>query len=504
MKIFTCSQIREIDQYTIKHEPIASADLMERAATRLYEWFSAEFDRSVPVYVFSGTGNNGGDGLALARLLAAAGYTVSVYCAGNETEASPDWKINRERLAGETSVPFVSIREISDLPVLPSKAVIVDALFGSGLSRPVTGIAKEVIRYINSSGCVAVSVDIPSGLFGEDNRRNDQEAIVKASITLTFQFPKLSFMFPENEKYTGKWHVLPIGLHREKIENLETPYVYTEVSEVRPLIRERHRFDHKGSFGHALLAGGSYGKMGAVILGSRAALKTGAGLLTCRIPGEGNLIMQCSVPEAMTLPDNSARMISSIGSSDAYDAAGIGPGMGTAPETADALFRFLLDWRKPLVLDADALNILALNRDWLKLLPPFTVLTPHPGEFARMAGDSKDSLERLEKQKAFSKEFNCIVVLKGANTSVSEPDGKIWFNSTGNPGMATAGSGDTLTGMILSLLAQGYDPPSAATAGVWLHGMAGDIAASRMSHESLIASDIIESIGSAFGRIRGE
>ncbi len=504
MKIFTCSQIREIDEYTIRHEPVASADLMERAASRLYEWFVDRFDRSTPVYVFAGTGNNGGDGLVLARLLSSAGYVVSVYCTGNVTTASPDWKTNRERLARETSVPFFSVEGITDLPVLPSEAVIVDALFGSGLSRPVACMAKEVIRHINSSGCTVVSIDIPSGLFGEENRGNDPDAIVKASITLTFQFPKLSFMFPENEKYTGRWHILPIGLHQGKIESLETSYVFTESSDVRPLIRKRKRFDHKGNFGHALLVGGSFGRMGAVILGARAALKTGAGLLTCRIPGDGNLIMQCSVPEAMTLPDSSSRMISSISTEGPYDAAGIGPGMGTAPETADALYGFLRNWRKPLVLDADALNIIALNRDWLNFLPPLTVLTPHPGEFTRLAGESSDSMDRLEKQKTLSKEFNCIIVLKGANTSVCEPGGKIWFNSTGNPGMATAGSGDTLTGMILSLLAQGYDPASAAIAGVWLHGMAGDIAASRISNESLIASDIIESIGSAFGRIRGE
>lgn len=503
MKIFTCSQIREIDEYTIRHEPVASADLMERAASQLFNWYTARFDRSSPVYVFAGTGNNGGDGLALARLLAAAGYASSVYCAGNEETASPDWKTNRERLNKETSVHFRLIRDISDLPVIPREAVIIDAIFGSGLSRPVAGIPKETIRQINNSGCKVVSVDIPSGLFGEDNRGNDPEAIVQADFTLTFQFPKLSFMFPENEKYTGEWHVLPIGLHREIIESLDTPYLYTEVQDVRPLIRERNRFDHKGSFGHALLAGGSFGKMGAVILGAMAALKTGVGLLTCRIPGDGNLIMQCSVPEAMTLPDISAGTISSICSADIYDAVGIGPGLGTAPETAEALHEFIRDCRKPLVLDADALNILALNREWLKIIPPLSVLTPHPGEFARLAGNSSCGMERLEKQKEFSEEFNCIVVLKGANTSVSEPGGRIWFNSTGNPGMATAGSGDTLTGMILSLLAQGYAPASAALTGVWLHGLAGDIAASRTSYESVIASDIIDNIGPAFERIRG-
>ncbi len=502
MKIFLRDQIRQIDEYTIQNEPVQSAQLMERAAARMFDWFIERFSPSAPVIVFAGTGNNGGDGLALARMLYGKGYKVEVYFAGPIENASPDWNVNRNRLEKETKIILTSISDTSQIPAIPGESVIIDALFGSGLSRPLTGIAAEIIRKINASGCNVISIDIPSGLFCEDNAGNDVECIIKASYTLSLQFPKLSFMFPENEKFSGSWHVLPIGLHKEAIESTESPYRYLDPDTIRPMIRNRKKFAHKGDFGHGLLAGGTYGRMGAVVLGARAALRTGAGLVTCHIPSCGNLIIQCAVPEAMAIPDKSRKYISSIGDTAPFNAVGIGPGMGTAKQTQKAFHEFLARSSNPLVIDADALNILSINKSWLKDLPEMAVLTPHPGEFARLAGESANSYERLRKQMDFSAEFKCIVVLKGANTSITEPGGKVWFNSTGNPGMATAGSGDTLTGIIVSLLAQKYSPVEAALAGVFIHGLAGDIAAERLSYESLIAMDIIDSIGEAFNRIR--
>ncbi len=432
------------------------------------------------------------------------GYKVSVCFTGSSDNISADWKINRSRLEKETTVPFEAMTELKHFPALPGNSIIIDALFGSGLTRSVKGIAAEVINKINSSGCTVISVDMPSGLFCEDNSGNDENPIVRAAFTLSFQFPKLSFMFPENEKFTGQWHILPIGLDPGIIESTETPYRFLDAGMIRPLLKTRNKFDHKGSFGHGLLTGGSYGRMGAMVLGARAALRTGAGLVTCHIPSLGNLIMQCAVPEAMSLPDKSEKHISSIGDTGSFSAIGIGPGMGTGEETQNAFHDFLMKCNKPLVIDADALNILSENKSWLKDIPPMAVLTPHPKEFSRLAGDSGNSFERLRRQIDFSAEYNCIVVLKGAYTSISEPGGRIWFNSTGNPGMATAGSGDTLTGIILSLLAQGYKPLDAALAGVFIHGLAGDIAAAGSSSESLIASDIIDHIGDAFNRIRTE
>jgi ADP-dependent NAD(P)H-hydrate dehydratase / NAD(P)H-hydrate epimerase len=504
MKIFRCDQIKRIDEYTIRNEPVDSVDLMERAAEKLFDWYSERFDQSKQVYIFAGPGNNGGDGLALARMLYRKGYRPFVYFAGSSDNTSVEWKTNRSRLEKETEVPFKAITDSDQIPVFPGDAIIVDALFGSGFSRPVNGITADVIKKVNGSGCTIVSVDIPSGLFCEDNSGNDYDSVVRATFTLSFQFPKLSFMFPENEKFTGQWFILPIGLDESIIENTATPYRFLEAEMVKSLMKKRNKFDHKGSFGHGLLAGGSYGRMGAVVLGARAALRSGAGLVTCHIPLSGNLIMQCAVPEAMSIPDKLEKNISDIGETDSFSAIGIGPGMGTGKETVNGFHDFIVSCKKPLVIDADALNILSENKSWLRDLPDMTVLTPHPKEFSRLAGESDNSFERLRKQIDFSAENNCIVVLKGAYTSISEPGGMIWFNSTGNPGMATAGSGDTLTGIILSLLAQGYKPLDAALSGVYIHGLAGDIAAAGSSYESLIASDIIDHIADAFNRIRSE
>ncbi len=498
MKIFRCDQVRQIDEYTIINEPIASIDLMERAAGKLYEWYVERFERSREIIIFAGPGNNGGDGLALARMLARNRYEPEVFYVKFADKTTNDWETNRKRIEKETNVPFKELKNIDQFPVINPGDVIIDAIFGSGLSKPAEGLASEVIKKINESGSTVISIDIPSGLFGEDNCKNIPENIVNADFTLSFQFPKLSFLFAENEKHTGMWYVLPIGLNSTAINNTETPFSLIEKGLVKMLLKERHKFDHKGIFGHGLLIGGSYGKMGAIVLGANAALRTGAGLITCHIPSGGNDIIQSAFPEAMISQDTGEEYITGITDTDMYDAVGIGPGMGTESLSQKALREFLLNCKKPQVIDADALNILALNKEWISDLKPLTILTPHPGEFDRLAGKSSCGYERLQKQIELSKKFNSIIVLKGAYTSVSTPDGKIWFNSTGNPGMATAASGDVLTGMILSLLAQGYDPVDASLTGVFLHGQAGDIAALKSGYESLIASDIINQIGNAY------
>jgi len=502
MKIFSCNQIKQIDEYTIRNEPVASIDLMERAALKLLEWYVERFERTRPVLILAGPGNNGGDGLALARLLALSKYKSEVWFINIASSRTSDWEINRKRLEAETNVQFRTINGTDQLPDIPPGSLIIDALFGSGLSRPVEGFAGDVIRQINNSGSIIISIDIPSGLFGEDNGNNNPDHIIRASYTLSFQFPKLSFMFAENEKYTGEWHILPIGLDPQAIENTESPYLFLEKEIITPLLKHRNKFDHKGTFGHGLLIGGSYGKIGAMVLGAKAALRSGIGLVTCHIPSRGNLVMQCIVPEAMVIHDNSEKYISDILITDSFSAVGIGPGMGTEPISQNVLNSLLLNCKKPLVIDADALNILSENKKWHKSIPPGTILTPHPKEFERLSGKTVNSYERLQKQIEFSVKHKCIIVLKGAFTSISSPDGRVWFNSTGNPGMATGGSGDVLTGIILSLLSQGYSPINASLTGVYIHGLAGDVAAEETSFESIIASDIINGIGEAFSRIR--
>jgi ADP-dependent NAD(P)H-hydrate dehydratase / NAD(P)H-hydrate epimerase len=502
MKIFTTRQVKEIDNYTITNEPVSSADLMERAAEQLLKWYVRNFERSGRVLIFAGPGNNGGDGLALARLLSANRFNTEVFFVNTSGNTSDDWKHNFQRLEKETTVLFNTIESIEHFPLLTNDDVVIDSIFGSGLSRPVEGLAGLVINKLNQLKNVIVSIDIPSGLFGEDNSLNKSGNIIQADFTLSFEFPKLAFMFAENSGFTGEWKILPIGLSPVAIRNTQTPYIFLENDYVFSLLKKRGKFDHKGKFGHGLLVAGSYGKMGASVLGARAALKTGIGLVSCHIPGSGYQIIQTALPEAMVQVDKNELHITDIGTVDKFDALGIGPGTGTDPDTQKALHSILSDGSKPLVLDADAINILGLNKEWLDELPPETILTPHIREFERLAGKSDNSFIRMEKQSEFAVKHNCIVVLKGAHTSIASPDGKVIFNSTGNPGMATAGSGDVLTGMILSLLAQGYSRLNAAVTGVYLHGLAGDIAASKSCYESIIATDIIDNIGNAFIKIR--
>ena len=502
MKLFRSDQIKQIDERTIEDEPIASIDLMERAAGQVFRWYIQHFERTRRVFIFAGPGNNGGDGLALARMLASNRYETEVHYVEFTEKTSDDWKKNLNRLKSETKVPLYYLKEIDMFPVISTGDVIIDAVFGSGLTRRVEGLAADVIKHINTSDATIISIDIPSGMFGEDNTGNDYSSVVMADFTVSFHFPKLSFMFAENARCLGEWEVLPIGLSPNAIRNINSPYIFLEKSDITPLLKKRNKFDHKGIFGHGLLIAGSFGKMGAAVLGGKAALRTGIGLITCHIPLSGVVIVQSALPEAMTEPDKDEKHLSEIGNTDSYSAVGIGPGIGTEQVSQNALHHLLNDCKKPMVIDADALNILSLNKEWLSLLPEGTILTPHPKEFERIAGKAENSYHRLMKQIELSEKHKCIIVLKGAHTSVTTPEGKVYFNSTGNPGMATAGSGDVLTGIILSLLAQGYTPENAAVLGVYLHGLAGDFAADSLSYESIIASDIIKNLFNAFNKIR--
>jgi hydroxyethylthiazole kinase-like uncharacterized protein yjeF len=504
MKLFRSEQIKQIDAQTISEEPVRPIDLMERAAGQLLRWYLQRFDRSRQIFIFVGPGNNGGDGLALARLLESNRYEVTVCYIEFTQKTSEDWKTNYQRLKNETIVKLKHLTGIDQFPLISQGDVIIDALFGTGLNHAFSGLAADTIKLINRSEATVVSIDIPSGMFGEDNTGNDCDGIISADFTLSFQFPKLSFMFAENADYLGDWIILPIGLSTNAIRNTISPYTFLERSDVAVLLKKRNKFDHKGIYGHGLLVAGSFGKTGAAVLGAKAALRTGVGLITCHTPVSSVFVVQSAIPEAMVIPDRNEKHLSDVGNTDAFSAIGIGPGIGEEPESQRALHKLLEECHKPMVIDADGLNILSLNKEWHTLIPEMAILTPHPKEFERLAGGSVNSFERLMRQIEFSRVHKCIIILKGAHTSITTPDGKVYFNSTGNPGMATAGSGDVLAGILLSLLSQGYLPEEAAVLGVYLHGLAGDIAATELCYESIIASDIVNSLSDAFNRLREE
>ncbi len=499
MKILTSSQIRQADSYTIKNEPVASIDLMERAAMACTDWLVKKYDTSTSFKIFAGPGNNGGDGWAVARLLADRGYrNASIYLLNISDRLSPDSEINRQRLEQQNLVEINILDTRKDFPEIKNTDIIIDGLFGSGLTRPLKGFSAALVKYLNSSGASIISVDIPGGLFGEDNSKNNENNIIKADFTLTFQFPKLSFFFPENENYVGEWHILPIGLHQGFIDSIKTPYNYLTTGEIRESLKKRNKFAHKGTFGHGLLIAGSYGMMGAAILGAKAALRTGIGLVTAHIPGLGYEIIQTSIPEAVISIDASDTAFSQYPDLSKFSAIAVGPGLGCAETSQMALYKLLKNADKPLVIDADALNIISANKEFAEVIPENSILTPHPREFERLAGSFENNFLRNRAQIEFAKRHKIYVVLKGANTAIACPDGTCYFNTTGNPGMATAGSGDVLTGIILALLAQNYTPRNAALIGVFVHGLAGDIAAEQTGENALIASDIIDNISKAF------
>lgn len=503
MKIFTSSQVRKIDEFTIENEPIESIDLMERAAKAFANWFTRTIDSSKEIFVFCGPGNNGGDGFAVARLLKERHYKVKAVLVNFSDKISDDCKKNMEIFRQKYEPDFISLETAENMPDVSSNSLVIDAIFGSGLSRPVEGLAANIIRLINSSWAYIVSVDVPSGLFGEDNRENNPDTIIRANRTLTFQFPFLSFFFAENYTYTGNWVVADIGLHPEAIEKTESKYQLTTIPLICNYLHTREKFSHKGSYGHALIIAGCYGMMGAAILTTKACLRTGAGLVTAHIPRFGYDIVQTSIPEALISMDVSDIVFTEAPDLKDFNAVGVGPGLSCKANSGKGIFKLLSKTDKPLVVDADALNILSANPDWIELLPENTIITPHPKEFDRLAGESKSGYERHLKQLAFSAKNKLIVVLKGAYTFISFPDGKTWINTTGNPGMASGGSGDVLTGMIVSLLAQSYTPAEAAITAVFLHGLAADIAIENgQCMESLLAGDIIENIGAAFNKIR--
>jgi hydroxyethylthiazole kinase-like uncharacterized protein yjeF len=488
IKLLSADQLREADKYTIAHEPIASIDLMEKAAEKICDWIKNNV-QTESFSIFCGPGNNGADGLAVARLLN-FGSTVVYICSDSE-KFSDNFLVNLERLK-KKRIEIIYIKSVSKLPDL-KRSVIIDALLGSGLNREINDFYKPIISLINNSGFNVISIDVPSGLSIDSPSGN---SIVKSAFTLTIGLPKIAFLYPETGIYAGKVIVLDIGLSKEYIQNVQTSLYITEMQDVCRMLKFRNPFSHKGTYGHALLFAGSEGKYGAALLAAEACMRAGAGMISCLIPEEAVAPLNARLPEAMTV--NQEYLLKNITGIAAYNIIAAGPGLGTAENSASLIKQLLQNYRKPLLLDADALNIISENKTWLSFLPPQSVLTPHPGEFYRLTGKSNNSYERTERQIEFSLKYSCYVILKDHYTSISTPQGKIYFNSTGNAGMATAGSGDVLAGFITGLMAQDYTPFEACICGVYLHGLAGDYGAEQNGMNALIASDIIKYSGKAF------
>jgi NAD(P)H-hydrate epimerase len=487
-----------VDQYTILNEPILSIDLMERAAERLWEKIVSIFPTK-KFCLIAGPGNNGGDAIALFRLCKLSGYDVQLIVVNDSDKFSPDCNTNIKRLEGY-GFNYRCCSSLPDFPSIDNDYIIVDGIFGSGLNKPVEGFFAGIIELLNSLPNYKISIDIPSGLFDAENIQN-QGLIFRASETFTLQFPKLSFFFAENDKFVGNWHVVDIGLHPEAINKTETNYFQTRDEDVQLLYIPRKKHAHKGVFGHALIVAGSEGKYGALVLCTQACLRSGAGLVTASTDEKGEATLNCTIPEAMVV---NRRDFLQMQSFEKFSSVAIGPGLGVNSEAVFLLESILKGFRKPMVLDADALNILSERPEIVEKIPANSIITPHVGEFDRITGKSTDSYERIQKATQLSKKHSIITVLKGANTAVIDTEGNVYFNSTGNPGMATAGSGDVLTGIIAGLLSTGYSPLSAAILGVWLHGKAGDNALREQSFESLLASDIINCIGLAYKRINSQ
>lgn len=502
MKIFTSQQIHELDEYTIEHEPIKSIDLMERAARALTLAISERWTRQVPVVVFAGPGNNGGDALAVARMLSEQGYDVKTYLFNISGHLSADCAENKRRLTEKKNRQLTEVTSEFDPPQLEAGMLVVDGLFGSGLNKPLAGGFASLVKYINASQAEVVSIDVPSGLMTEDNSYNVRANIIRATLTLTLQQRKLSFLFGENQQFIGQLRVLDIRLSKEGINKTDAQYTMLEENEVRGMLKPRSPFAHKGSMGQAFIIAGSYGMAGAAVLATKACLRAGAGKVTVHTPKRNVSILQNCVPEAVLQIDHEETTFTEAVSTEQFQAMAIGPGLGTTDQTAVALIAQLRRTTCPIVADADALNILANRRAWLQQLPKGIILTPHPKELERLEGQCIDSYERLTKARNLAEHLEGYVLLKGHYSALCLPDGRVVFNPTGNAGMATAGSGDVLTGIICGLLARGYSQQEACSIGMYLHGLAGDLAAQELGEESLIASDLIRYLPKAFLRLK--
>jgi len=500
MKIFTAEQIKKWDEFTIMNEPVSSIQLMERASLAIANWISENCKNHKKLVVFCGNGNNGGDGLATARILYQKGFDIDVFVQNPKGKFSENASVNLRRLRDISGISVKQFKDINSY-YFDDKTIIVDALFGTGLSRPLEGEYQKIVDQLNVKKNNKIAIDLPSGLLSDAISETDA-SIVKADYTLSFQSWKRSFLHPEAGEYTGKVIILDIDLHKEYAQITKTGYQVVDDPLIESVFRPRKDFSHKGSYGKATIIAGSYGKMGAAVLATKSALKTGAGLTFTLAPQCGYDILQTSCPEAMFIKGGEDTIEYFEVDKDTF--CGIGPGLGNHPDTKKGFLKFLKNYQFPLVLDADALNMISRDPKNLTLIPEKSIITPHPKEFERLFGKTDNSFARLELAREKSKELQIYIVLKDHHTQIITPQRDVFYNVTGNAGLAKGGSGDVLTGILTALRAQGYSEEHTCILGVWLHGKAADFAAEKYSKESMLPTDVINELGNVFALLNKE
>lgn len=499
MKLFTNEQIRTIERSTIETEGVLPAEIIERVAEGVADEIASRWRPSKPTIVFAGPGNNGADALASARLLYERGFRPSVYLFNiGGDKLSVECIAARDRLLQSTpDIDFIEVTSRFTPPEISQSHLVVDGLFGAGLREELRGGFMSLVQYINEEHPTMVSIDLPSGMFGDWNPRIVNRNTIHATLTLAIQFPRLCFFMEDNAELVGEWKTIDVGLSQQAISSLPAEFCLVEKRDIHRRLRRRKEFCSKADFGSAILYAGSYGMMGAAQLAARGALRGGVGKLTVCAPKCGYQILQTAVPEALYRNNRGDMILTEIHPERDFSAIAIGPGIGTNEITVKALEDFLSAIDKPVVLDADALNCIALRPAMLNTIPILSVLTPHAGEFDRMFGPQPSSEARLRKAIEMAKFYNIIIILKGRYTAIVRPDGKIYFNSSGCPGMATAGSGDVLTGLLTAMMAQGYPAEIASIIAVYIHGVAGEMAQAKQGEYGVTAGDIADNIGPA-------
>lgn len=494
MHLLTAAQTKDWDAATLRQQGISAQQLMERAARACTGWLLKKYTTQTPFIVLCGCGNNGGDGMAIIRFLLQAGFAVKGFLLKHQDRLSAD------AAAQELLLPNGALQVLTPgslLEDLPPHIVLVDALLGAGTARPLSGWLNEFVTHINQLDNEKISIDMPSGLQA-DQLPLPEDVVLKATHTLALQQFKRSLLHPEGGRYGGQLHRIDIGLDGDFLSRTESPFQTIEAHTVNSLFRQRDVFSHKGTLGTALIIAGSYGMMGAAALAANAAGRAGAGKVKALVPACGYGILQTLAPEALCLVSGTEQLTEMAAFTDGVSGLAAGPGIGDSAATKDALRALLTQQTKPMVLDADALNIISGEKEMLLQLPPRSILTPHPKEFERLFGATENSMARLELAREKAIAHQVLIVMKDRFTVIVTPSGDCWYNLRGAAAMATAGSGDVLTGVLAGILAQGYSPFAAAVLGVHVHALAGEYATKAMGIHATLAGDLVQQLGAAF------